>query len=139
MAQAVLKGTRLEFVIVELEGTVKRKQFQMVPMGKARDGKVLRHDRKEVEVEQPAGFMVYFPRGHCVRLRDKKDLMRYRLDREAQIISLEGLYDPNSPIGRLISSQDDNARGRAFASLESKVINSVTANGRREVLVKEAA
>jgi len=139
MAQGVLKGTRLEFVIVELEGTVQRKVFNLVPVGKNRDGKAVRHERKESEIEVPAGFMVYFPRGHAVRLRDKKDLARYRLNREAHIISIEGLYDPNSPIGKLIHAQDDKSRGLAFTSLESKVINSVTANGRREVLTKEAA
>lgn len=140
MPQAILNGTRLEFVVVELEGTVKRKKFRLIPSKQLkRDGSPARHDRKEVEEEQPAGYMVYFPRGHCIRLRDKKDLERYRLNREASIISLEGLYDPNSPIGRLIASQDDKARGKAFQSLEQKVINAVTANGRRDVLTKEAA
>lgn len=139
MAQAVLKGTRLEFVIVPIEENVKRKQFRLVPVGKGRDGRPLRHERKEEIVEQPGGYMVYFPRGHCIRLKDKKELARYRLDREAKIISLEGLYDPNTPLGQMISSQDETARGRAFQSLEQKVINAVTANGRRPVLTLEAA
>lgn len=140
MPQGVLKGTRLEFVIVPLEGTVKRKRFTLVPSKQLkRDGTPVRHERKETIVEQPAGYMVYFPRGHCVRLKNKEELARYKLDRDASIISIDGLFDPNSPIGRLITSQDDKARGKAFLSLESKVINAVTANGRRDVLNREAA
>lgn len=139
MAQAIMKGTRLAFVVVPIEEPVKRRFFSMRPRGKSRDGKVLTHERIEEVREVEGGYMVYFPRGHAIRCKNKKELARYGLDRDPEIISLEGLHDPNSPIGKLVAAQDDATRGRAMQSLEMKVINTVTANGRRDILTKEAA
>lgn len=125
MSQAIMKGTRLEFVVVPLEGTVVRPQYKLTPRGKGKDGKPATHDRSVQPVEQPAGYMVYFPRGHVLRLT-KKQLKTYGLNRDARIINLQGLADPNSPLGKLYAAQDDTRRAEAYASLEKKVIDLAT-------------
>lgn len=111
-AVAQLNGARLEFVVVPLEGKVKRR----VTKWAKKDGLTSKI------VEEPAGFMVYFPRGHALRIKDKATLAHYRLDRQPKIINIQGLNDPNSPVGQLISAQDDNARRGAMNALEKEVI-----------------
>jgi hypothetical protein len=111
-------GARLSYVVVKLEGTVKRS--------------VTRWDKKKREIvkefiDQPAGYMVYFPMGHCLRMRDKAQLKQYNLHRKPRIINLEGLHDPNSPIGKMMMADDDEIRRGAYADLEKLVIRMATA------------
>jgi len=111
-------GARLAYVVVHLEGTVKRKQDRYEA------GKGL----QEVIIEEDAGYLVYFPRGHVVRLKTPEDLKHYNLRLgEAPIINMQGLSDPNSPLGRMLAAQDDNARKGAWRSMEDQVIRLATA------------
>lgn len=130
MATGHMNGSRLAYVVVPLEGKVMRDVIELVekPAGRYKDGTVRNtFSMKRVPKEQPAGFMVYFPRGHALRFRDMEHLKQYGLDRKPHIINLEGLNDPNSPIGRLLAEQDDNARRGAFQTLEQSVIKLATA------------
>lgn len=112
MATGYTNGSRLAYVVVPQEGEVTRK----INTWNKKTG------LGEKFVEQPAGYMVYFPRGHVLRFRDRSELRRYKLDKQPRIINIEGLSDPNSPFGRLLMAQDERARAGAFENLEKQVI-----------------
>ena len=115
-----MNGARLAYVVVDLSdtvGTVKRE----VTTWTRRDG------LKRKMVEQPAGFLAYFPRGHVIRLPDKEALRHYGLDGRPPIVNLQGLNDPNSPIGRMLLGQEEDARRGAMDTLEKQVIRLATA------------
>jgi hypothetical protein len=114
------QGARLAYVVVDLHesvGTVKRP----VTTWTKKDG------LKTKTVEEPAGYLVYFPRGHVIRLKNKEELRHYGLDGQPPIVNLQGLNDPNSPIGRLLLSQDEGARRGAMETMEKQVIRLATA------------
>lgn len=117
MAKAILKGTRLAYVVVEIEGSVKRAVHSITK----KDG------IKEKMQEQPAGFLVYFPRGHVMRVKDRAGLRAYGLDKEPDLLEMHGLQDPKNPIGKLFLSQEQGARARAWDELEQQVIQLATA------------
>ncbi len=120
MIQAGMTGARLAYVVVDLSqtvGTVKRPHTTWTK----KDG------LKTKMVVEPAGYLVYFPRGHVIRLRDKEQLRQYGLDGQPPIVNLQGLNDPNSPIGRLLMSQDADARKGAMETMEKQVIRLATA------------
>jgi hypothetical protein len=113
-------GARLAYVVVDLHqsvGTVKRP----VTTWTKKDG------LKTKMVEEPAGYLVYLPRGHVIRCKDKETLRQYGLDGMPPIINLQGLNDPNSPIGRMLMSQNEDARRGAMESMEKQVIRLATA------------
>ena len=111
-------GARLAYVVVKLKGTLRRNQTRYEP------GKGL----QTVPIDEEAGYMVYFPRGHVVRMRTQEDLDHYNLrEGEAPIINMQGLSDPNSPIGRMLSAQDDATRKGAWRTMEDQVIRLATA------------
>lgn len=112
-----MNGTRLSFVVVPLEGTVKRAVTRFVKG----EGIVTEL------VTQQAGYMVYFPRGHAIRLKDERSLAKYGLDRKPSIINMQGLHDPTSPIGKLMTAQDKDEREGAYSDLEDAVIKMATA------------
>lgn len=114
------QGARLAYVVVDLNETVGTVKREVITWTK-KDG------LKRKTVEEPAGYMVYFPRGHVVRLRNKEELRHYRVDGPAPIINLQGLNDPNSPIGRMLMSQDEGTRRGAMESMEKAVIRLATA------------
>jgi len=125
--QASVSGTRLAYVVVPIEGTVERSVHRY-----SKDKGITVEEEK-----QPGGFMVYFPRGHVIRLRDKKALAQYKLDKKPRIINLQGLNDPNSAIGQLISSQDEAARQGAMVNLERQVIALATAKTGRVLMPEQ--
>lgn len=113
-------GARLAYVVVDLSetiGTLKREVSTWT-----RNGGL----QKKI-VEEPAGYMVYFPRGHAIRLRNKEELRHYNLLGRPPIVNLQGLNDPNSPIGRMLMGQDENSRRGAMETLEQQVIKLATA------------
>jgi hypothetical protein len=114
------QGARLAYVVVDLNETIGTVKREVTTWTKAAG-------LKRKMVEEPAGYMVYFPRGHVVRLRNKEELRQYRVDGPAPIINLQGLNDPNSPIGRMLMSQDENTRRGAMESMEKAVIRLATA------------
>lgn len=129
-----MSGSRLEFVVVPLDGEVVRYHTRFE--GKKKNGATGRGLYKE-RVSEPAGFMVYFPRGHALRFRDMAELKRYRLNREPKFINLQGLNDPNSPIGKVLAAQDDKARAGAMKDLQQFVIDLATAKTGKELLTIE--
>lgn len=120
MMQMSGQGARLAYVVVDLAQTVGTVKREVVSWTK-KDG------LKRKKVEEPAGFLVYFPRGHVIRLKDKEALRHYGLDGQPPIVNLQGLNDPNSPIGRLLLSQDEGTRRGAMESMEKMVIRLATA------------
>jgi len=115
----------LAFVVIPLKGEVSREVciMQEKHVGKLKDGSPrIVHELKKEMRKEPAGFMVYFPRGHAIRVRTQEDLRAYGLDRKPNIISMEGLHDPNSAIGRLLMDQDQKGRDGAYADLQQQVI-----------------
>jgi hypothetical protein len=115
-----MNGARLAYVVVDLSetvGTVKRE----VTTWTKRDG------LKKKMIEQPAGYLVYFPRGHVIRIPDKETLRHYNLDGRPPIVNLQGLNDPNTPIGRMLLGQEEEARRGAMDTLEKQVIRLATA------------
>jgi hypothetical protein len=114
------QGARLAFVVVDLAETIGTVKRQVMTWTK-KDG------LKSKMAEEPAGYLVYFPRGHVIRLKSKEELRHYGLDGQPPIVNLQGLNDPNSPIGRLLLSQDEGARRGAMESMEKAVIRLATA------------
>lgn len=112
-AQVSMTGARLSYVVVEQEGTVRRHVHKWKKGGLG---------ISVIDVEEPAGFLVYFPRGHVIRIKDKKELHHYKLDREPQIVNMQGLSDRNSPLGKLMFAQDESVRRTAMYDLEKQVI-----------------
>lgn len=128
--QAALQGgSRLAYVVVALQNDVQRYQT--------------RWDKEkglqQVLVSEPGGYMVYFPRGHALRIADKERLRFFHLDRPARLINLAGLNDPNSVIGRLLSQQDDKGRINSFRDLEKAVIQLATAKTGKNLLTADAS
>ena len=122
MAQGVLKGSRLAYVVVKQEGTVKREKHYWT-----KDG------IKKKLIDEDAGYLVYFPRGHAIRVRSLARLRHYRLHKEPSIIQLNGLNDPNSPLGKMFMSQDPMLRMASYHELEQMVIDLAEAKGKIEV------
>lgn len=122
-------GARLAYLVVQLEGTVRR------PVSKydKRGGKGL----VTTYVEEPAGYMVYFPRGHVIRLKDRKDLKHYGLSEDAPIINIQGLQDPNSKIGKMLRSQEEAVRRQGYADLEKQVMQLAQATSGHITLIRD--
>lgn len=130
MAQASMVGARLSYVVVEQEGTVRRNVHKWQKGGLG---------IKVMNVEEPAGFIVYFPRGHAIRIKNKDQLRHYKLDREPTIVNLQGLNDRNSPIGKLMFAQDDAVRRNAMIDLEKQVIQLAEAKSGKIELTRDVA
>lgn len=127
--QGAMNGTRLSYVVVPQEGTVTRTIHTW-------------HKTKGLQtknVEEPAGYLVYFPRGHVIRIRSKEELRHYRLHKEPNLINLQGLSDPNSPLGRMMLAQDEAGRRAGMQKLEEQVIKLAEAHSGKIVLVRDVA
>jgi hypothetical protein len=118
----ILNGSRLAYVVVKQEGSVKREKHYWT-----KDG-----IRKKL-VDEDAGYLVYFPRGHAIRVKSLAMLRHYQLHKEPKIIELNGLNDPNSPLGKMFLSQDPHLRMASYRELEQMVINLAEARGKVEV------
>lgn len=125
--QAFMNGSRLAFVVVPQEGEVVRKI----------DTWTKKKGLSANFVSQPAGYMVYFPRGHVIRCKNRSELRRYRLDGQPRVINIEGLSDPNSPFGKLMMAQDDQARQRGWDSMEQAVIKLCHAKSGKVEITKD--
>lgn len=125
--QANMSGGRLSFVVVPQEGTVRR------PVHKWKRGAGV----EVKDIEEPAGFLVYFPRGHVIRIKNKKELAHYKLDREPEIVNLSGLHDRNSAMGKIMFSQDEAIRRQGMVDLENFVIRLAQAKSGKIELVRD--
>lgn len=112
-----MPGVRLSFVVVALEGTVRRLKTRYT-----KDEGLVQED-----AEEPAGFLVYFPKGHALRLKDEAALKKHGLDKAPLFINMQGLTDPNSPLGKIFAAQEEGARQGAYATIEEGVIRLATA------------
>lgn len=119
-AQAYMNGARLAYVVRKIPGNpVKR---PVCKIGKKGEG------IKFEEKDQPPGFMVYFPRGHTLRIPNEKLLAHYGLKiGKATIVNMEGLLDSNSPLGKVMLAQNDEARATAMVDMERMVMQLATA------------
>jgi hypothetical protein len=131
MYTANMNGARLAYVVKKLEGTVKREKVRMHLVkkgsGRTRDQWEM---RKEL-IEEDAGYMVFFPRGHAMRVPTMKQLEHYNLARDGQllkptVINMSEWANPNSPIGRLMMAQDNEGRAGAMADMETLLIRMAT-------------
>ena len=119
---AILNGSRLAYVVVKQTGSVKREKHYWTKEG-----------IKKKLVDEDAGYLVYFPRGHTIRVKSMAMLRHYQLHKDPKIIQLEGLNDPNSPLGKMFLSQDPQLRQASYRELEQMVINLGEARGKIEV------
>lgn len=105
-----MKGPRLEFVVRELKGEVKRPHHSM-------------HGKKieTVLVAEPSGYIVYLPSGQSYRL-SREELMKRGYDRQPSIINFEMVQDTKSPAGRYKFAMDDKTRRSAWKALEEEVV-----------------
>lgn len=110
--QTTMQGARLAYVVKKLEGTVKRTNYKF----NRRIGKI-----EPYEVDEEAGFLVFFPQGHYLRIRTREDLVRYKINYKPPVISMNGLLDPNSPVGKLMSAQDEGQRTKAWEDMEADI------------------
>lgn len=127
-----MAGTRLEFVAVKLDGTLKRDVI--VPTVK---GKMTTF--KRVAKEVPAGWIIYFPKGHAIRIKDREHLEHYNLNRKPKFINLQGLHDPQSPMGRMMSAQDEAGRSAAYHELEQFVMQLAIARSGPMIMPEQVA
>lgn len=105
-----MKGPRLEFVVRELKGEVKKPHHSM-------KGKKI----ETVLAPEPAGYLVYMPNGQSYRLT-KEELVKRGFDRQPSIINFEGVQDTKSPAGRYKFAMDDKTRKIAWRALEDEVV-----------------
>lgn len=126
--QAFMNGSRLAYVVVPQDGEVVRKINTWTK----------KKGLSETFQAQPAGYMVYFPRGHVIRLKNRSELRRYRLDQAPRVINIEGLSDPNSVFGKLMMAQDDAARARGWTGLEEAVVRLSQVRSGKIELTKDA-
>lgn len=77
-----LQGPRLPYVVRKLNGTVpvERTKFNR------RTGKIEKYEERE-----DAGFLVFFPKGHYLRVRNKSDLVFYKLNLKPKPIAADGM------------------------------------------------
>lgn len=120
-----------------------RLEYVVVPMPKGDKVKRLRHSFKtgkgiiREEIEEPAGFMVYFPRGHALRFKDEAALRNYGLHKKPRIVNMQDMADPNTPMGKLIAAQTEEQRAQAYVDLEAQVIALATVKTGRAILLRD--
>lgn len=90
-----------EYEVETLEGTVVEKQIKRV------DGRNV-----ETDVEVPAGYMVFFPRGHSMRVRNDAELARLGFDNPANLIDTES-GEVVGPAPRSLKQRISRKAGRA--------------------------
>lgn len=94
------------YEVEELQGTLRRKRFYYERKYlRDEDGEIVLDDqgRKTIEsrqrvekvVEVPAGWMVYFPRGHSVRIETAAEMVRLGFMEEAELIDLDSEAEDN--------------------------------------------
>lgn len=119
-----LQGPRLEFVVKPLPGTVNRIKHKAPPTKEAiKADPSLAKDmsNQKIEVEQPAGYMVYLPTGFCYRM-SREELVRRGFDRQPNILSFEQANNTKTAAGRFKLARDERARQAAWNEMEQEII-----------------
>lgn len=114
-----LSGARLEYVAVPIQG---EQVYRTITKWDPSNGGLVQEKR----LVDP-GFMVYFPRGHAIRLNERQ-MRHYGLDKKPDLaFGMQGLQSSNSLLGQLMMAQDERDRVKAYADLEKQVIRLATA------------
>ena len=136
-------GARLSYVVVALEGEVEREYIE-ITKATASTQDMTREQRREAKGGlvrkkrvEPAGFLVYFPRGHVLRFRDRYELEQYGLDKEPVPINMTGLYNPNSPVGKMMMGQDAQIRAAGYKDLERMTMMLATAKSGKVLMPEQ--
>lgn len=112
-----MQGARLSFVVRPMKGKVKREICSY-----SKDAGGITKTVKEI----PAGFIVFFPMGHAIHVKDEQILKELGFDKKPQILDMDGIHDPNSPLGQLMTEQNEEKRTGAYQDMEKQVIDLVT-------------
>lgn len=123
---ALSAKARLAFAVVQLVGTVKR-EVCTFEKGAGLVKKL---------VDEDAGYLVYFPKGHVLRLTEEQ-LKFHGLDKKAAFVDMSEMHDPNSSIGQLFLAQSQEDRNTAWDMLEDEVIALATAKSGADVLPEQ--
>ncbi len=111
-----MENARLQYVVVPIDKKVKRLVHKLIETKKATMHSKAKFELKVELQEQDGGFLVYFPRGHVLRMKDKKALKQYGLDLPPKIINADDL------LGSLIGADTEEKRKLVTMSLEKRVI-----------------
>ena len=138
MITAMQDGVRLAYVVRRLEGVVKRMKMKMVLVKKGQGRTPDRYEMKRELVDEDAGYMVYFPRGHAMRIPSEDILKFYKLHLKPRVINMQGLSDPNSPLGKMMMAQDEASRHGAMMDMERMVIQLACAKTGPQLLTEQS-
>lgn len=120
------------FEVEEIPGKVKRTKYMYEERDTGRtDAKgnpIKSHIMKSKTVEEPGGYMVYFARGHSIRVRNDAELHRLGLDRSPY------LSDPTGEI----SDEDAAAMSHTAGSLKEQSKTLVRQNSRGKAASKSS-
>ena len=109
-----MKGPRLEYVVREQRGKVKRPVHSF----DKKAGKIVT-TVKDVE----AGYIIYMPPGLSYRLT-REELLKRGFDRQPTILNFESVNDTKTNVGKYKFAMDDATRRAAWRAMEDEVIKS---------------
>ena len=95
------------YEVEKLEGT---RQREIIEISK-KDGSFVKK-----MVQEPAGYMVYFPNGSSVRIRTEEELEKQGFDKPASLVDMDSGETSRTPEGSLKahSEQKQNKPRRGF-------------------------
>mgnify|MGYP001545353783 CR=1 FL=1 len=111
-----MNGSRLEFVLREIKGTVTRSVWV--------HDEVTKQNSQITRIE-PAGYMLFLPDGHSYRLT-KEDVVRRGFNRPPDILNFEKAQDQKSAAGRFRLAITEAAKQTAYKEMEEEVIRVCT-------------
>lgn len=126
LERQIAPTARLAYVVVQMQGQVEREQH----VAPAKKGDPIQTKM----VKEDAGFIVYFPKGHVIRVRTEAELKHHGLDKAPRLIDMEGLTDPNSALGSMFMRQNEQDRAANYEALEDRVIALATAKSGKIIM-----
>jgi hypothetical protein len=95
---------RRSYEVRQFIGTVKREKI-LYKRVEDKHGKKPVYTRSTKEVEEAGGYLVTFPRGHSIRVRDKATLQRLNFSESPEIIDMNtGEPIPRDMLASLLGS-----------------------------------
>jgi len=82
------------FEVEILEGTIPRQIVKMI------EGEMITET-----IEEPRGYMVYFPSGHSIRVRNHKDLVSLGFEKAPNLVDMESGDELTLPTQRSLKSE----------------------------------
>ena len=121
------RNVRPEFEVHPLEGVVKRESLKYVRTKDEDTGKV-HFELKKALVEEPAGFMVYFARGHSIRVKTVEELGRLGLQRQPGLVDIKTLeMIPGQPVQSLAHLSQARAMASMVPSYKESELEAISA------------